>query len=253
LRAAFSIILFIAVNLNSYTAQTFHVGVNGSYFTSYLFNKSISTTAADTEYVFTGSASFGLTSAFYFDFGGYYHRKIYGIKLEMIYANHNQNMRVFPGSGAADPNIFYKYKIKLNFVDIPLLFTVCPTHHQGVSFEIGPQISFLQNVNVKLSETKVEAPPIPTLTRSNFQNVSFSGVIGLGLFYSFSEKIALSTIVRGGYGITDLTRRTSVDKVYYPTFRFWTGINFQLLYKINKYDSKRNRGYKYYLKHSRSR
>ncbi len=241
-------ILFV---LNSSKAQTFHVGVNSAYSASFLFNKSISTAAADTEYVFTGSSSFGITSAFYFDFGGYYHRKIYGIKLETLFANHNQNMRVFPGEGAPDPNVFYKYKIKLNFIDVPLLFTLCSTHHQGVAFEIGPQISFLQNVNVKLSESRVDKPPIPILTKSNFQNVSFSGVIGLGIFYSFSEKLALSTTIRGGYGFSDLTRNINLNQKYFPTHRFWTGINVQFLYKFNKYNSKRNKGYKYYLKHSR--
>ena len=246
------ILLLLIFNvLNSSKAQTFHVGVNSAYSASFLFNKSISTAATDTEYVFTGSPSFGITSAFYFDFGGYYHRKIYGIKLEAVFAKHNQNIRVFPGDGASDPNIFYMYKIKLNLIDIPLLFTLCSTHHQGVAFEIGPQVSFLQNVNVKLSESRVDKPPIPVLTKSNFQNVSFSGVIGLGLFYSFSEKLALSTTIRGGYGFSDLTRNLNVTQKYFPTHRFWTGINVQFVYKINKYDTKRNRGYKYYLKHSR--
>ena len=243
--------LLIFFVLNSSKAQTFHLGVNSAYSASFLFNNSISTAAADTEYVFTGSPSFGITSSFYFDFGGYYHRKIYGIKLEAVFAKHNQNIRVFPGDGAPDPNVFYKYKVKLNLIDIPLLFTLCSTHHQGVAFEIGPQISFLQNVNVKLLESRVDKPAIPILTKSNFQNVSFSGVIGLGIFYSFSEKLALSSTIRGGYGFSDLTRNTNGDKKYFPTHRFWTGINIQFLYKFNKYDSKRNKGYKYYLKHSR--
>lgn len=245
------IFFILGSGLVSFKAQTFHVGVNGSYFTSFLFNKAISTTAADTEYVFTGGKSFGVTSAFYFDHGGYYHRKIYGIKLEANITNHNQNIRVFPGEGAADPNVFYKYKVKLNFVDIPLLFTFCPSHHQGLSFEIGPQLSLFQKVNVKLSESMVDAPSLPKLTKNNFENVSFSGVIGLGLFYSFSEKLALSSTIRGGYSFTDVTRKTSTDNIYFPTYRFWTGINFQFFYKINKYDSNRNRGYKYYLKHTR--
>ncbi len=239
------------LKLNALKAQTFHVGINTGYYASFLFNKSISTAAADTEYVFTGSQTFGLSGAYYFDFGGYYHRKIYGIKLEGIFANHYQNMRVFPSEGAANPNVFYKYKIRLQFVDVPLLFTLCSTHHQGVSFELGPQISFLQSANVKLTETRVNAPPIPVLSKNNFQNVSFSGVIGLGIFYSFSENLALSSTIRGGYGFTDLTKNINAYKRYFPTHRFWTGLNIQLLYKFNKYDTKRNKGYKYYLKNSR--
>lgn len=237
--------------LNSSKAQTFHVGVNSAYSASFLFNKSISTGAADTEYVFTGSPSFGITSALYFDLGGYYHRKIYGFKLEGIFASHNQNIRVFPGVGAADPDIFYKYRIKLKYIDVPLLFTLSPTHHQGIAFELGPQISFLQDATVKLSESRIPTPKVPILSKNNFQNVSFSGVIGLGIFYSFSENLALSTTIRGGYGFSDLTKNLDVSQKYFPTYRFWTGVNVQFLYKFNKYNSKRNKGYKYYLKHSR--
>jgi hypothetical protein len=251
LKKVLIIIFIFFIGLISIKAQTYHLGLNGAYFTSFLFNKAISTTAADTEYVLTGGSSFGITSAFYFDFGGYYHRKIYGVKLEAIFANHNQNMRIFPGEGQADPNVFFVYKTKLNFIDFPLLFSFCPTHHQGVTFEIGPQLSFLQSISIKQQESSVVSPQIPNLSKSDFQNISFSGVLGLGIFYSFTENIALSTTLRGGYGFTDLRRRTNFNTVYYPTYRFWTGINLQLLYKINKYDSNRNRGYKYYLKHSR--
>src|SRR5690606_29791795 len=126
------IILFGAVFGTPFaTAQTFQAGGGLSGFASYLFRETISFSPSDTQYVFSGGYGGGLMAAFYFDHGGYYHRRIYGIKAEANYATHNQSVKIYPGPGPAHRDSFYMYQTRLRFIDVPLMFSFCPTHHNG--------------------------------------------------------------------------------------------------------------------------
>jgi hypothetical protein len=242
------VILFLSL---SSKGQTFHLGGNVSYYASYLLNKSVSFNNPDSTYVFSGGYSGGLSGIVYFDRGGYYSRTIYGVNLEVNYSRVNQSFKVFPTENVANPDKFYQFRYRLGYVDIPLLFISCPSHHQGFTFEIGPQISFLTNSDLKLEESRVQPTPIIAFSNDQFRKISLSGVIGVGCYYSFTEKFALVGSFRAGYGFSDLTIKQPNQQNYNPTHRLWGGITVHAYYKINKYDSKKNRGYQYYIKQNR--
>jgi hypothetical protein len=230
--------------------QTFHLGGDVSYYASYLLNKSIRLDNPDSTYALSGGYSGGLSGIVYFDRGGYYSRTIYGVNLEVNYSRVNQSLKVFPAEGAANRDDFYQFRYRLGYVDVPLLFVSCPSHHQGFSFEIGPQISFLTNSDLIMEESRVNPTPSIFFSKDQFRKVSFSGVIGIGCYYSFTEKFAIVGSFRAGYGFSDLAIKQANQTNYNPTHRLWGGVTIHAYYKINKYDSKKNRGYKYYLKQS---
>jgi hypothetical protein len=241
----FSLFLFVNLFVQS---QTFHLGGNASYFASQLFSKTMKYGGGDSTYVFSGGYGGGFTGAFYFDHGGYYSRKIYGVKLEVNYSRVNQSYRFFPGQGIIDPEVFYKYRLRMAYLDVPLMFTLCPTHHQGLTVEAGPLISFLQSANSIAEESRNTSPMVPVVTKDYFKPTTFSVVAGAGLFYSLSETIAITATFRAMYGLSSLIRSGTASTSASPERRVSLGISAQLVYKINKYDAKKNRGYKYYMK-----
>jgi len=245
-RIATIVLILIASLLK---AQTYHYGTSSAFFSTFLFNNNVRFAPADTEYVFSYGFAQGIMGAFYFDYGGYYSRKIYGLKSEINFSRHNQMIRVYPTEDKPNSERFYTYKTRLSFIDVPLLFSFCPSHHQGLTLELGPMVSFLQSANVKPLESSVLNPQIPSLSKSDFNPVSLSGVLGIGIFYSFTEKFALCATFRGAYGFGDIRRAPLNNAAYNPTTRFFWGIAAQAVFKINQYDTKRNKGYKYYLKH----
>lgn len=238
---------FLMGNLCS-SAQMYQLGGNVSYFASQLLSNTMHYDGGDSTYVFTGGKSAGLEAAIYFDKGGYYHKKVYGIKLETNYCQVDQSYKFFPGQGIIDPNVFYRYRIKLSYIDIPLMFTMCPTHHQGLTFEVGPQISFLNKASAVLEEYKNTSPIIPVVNAQTFNPTTFSIVAGAGLYYSFTETFALTTTFRALYGVSSLIQSGRSSTSISPDKRLSLGISAQFVYKINKYDAQKNRGYKYYAR-----
>jgi hypothetical protein len=206
---------------------------------------------ADSSYVFSGGYGFGASATIFFDQGGYYSRKIYGIRLEGIYARHNQSYRIFPGEGKIDPDVFYSYRLKMSYIDVPLLFTLCPTHHQGLTLEAGPQISFFQGAQSQIKEEKNTFGSLPAASNAFFKPLAFSVIGGAGIYYSFSESFALTGTVRATYGLSNLLNSGVIQTSVSPRNRLILGVYVQAVYKINKYDAKKNKGYKYYLKRIR--
>ena len=160
-------------------AQMYQLGGNVSYFASQLLSNTMRYDGGDSTYIFTGGKSAGLVVARYFDKGGYYSKKVYGIKLETNFCQVDQSYKFFPGQGIIDPDVFYRYRIKLSYFDIPLLFTMCPTHHQGLTFEVGPQISFLNKAKAVLEEYKNTSPIIPVVNTHTFNPITF-GIVAEG-------------------------------------------------------------------------
>ncbi len=234
-------------------AQTFHFGANGSYGINYLLNANIDFEGQDTVYVFSTGRSAGLSAAFYFDFGGYYYRKMYGVKTELNFSTVNQAYKVFPGGGPANPNVFYQYKARLSYIDVPLLFNFCPTHHQGFTLDVGPQVSFLRNAMMVPEESRVSNPLYPNLDKSDFRSTIFSAVLGIGCFYNFTERFAMVSTFRMGYSFSDVMLNSDQIQHYAPTHRAWAHATLSAVYKFNKYYSDRNRGYKYYVKKLKKR
>ncbi len=230
------------------SAQMYQLGGNVSYFASQLLSNTMRYDGGDSTYIFTGGKSAGLVVARYFDKGGYYSKKVYGIKLETNFCHVDQSYKFFPGQGIIDPDVFYRYRIKLSYFDIPLLFTICPTHHQGLTFEVGPQISFLNKAKAVLEEYKNTSPIIPVVNTHTFNPITFGIVAGAGLYYSFTENFALTTTFRALYGVSSLIKSGYSSTSISPDRRLSLGITAQFVYKINKYDAQKNRGYKYYAR-----
>jgi hypothetical protein len=245
------LLLFFVLNSFLLSGQTFHLGGNVSYFASQLLSKTMAYGGGDSTYVFSGGYGGGFTGAFYVDHGGYYSRKIYGVKAEMNYTRVNQSYRFFPGQGIIDPDVYYKYRLRMSYIDVPVMFTFCPTHHQGLTVEAGPQISFLQSVNTIAEESRNAQPFVPTVNKQFFNPVSYGFVAGAGIFYSLSETFAITGTFRAMYGLSNLNRTGTASTSATPDRRVSLGISAQAVYKINKYDAKKNRGYKYYLKRAR--
>jgi hypothetical protein len=206
---------------------------------------------SDSAYVFSGGHGFGGSVSIFFDRGGYYSRKIYGVRLEGIYSRHNQSFKIFPGEGKIDHDVFYTYRLKLSYIDVPVLFTLCPTHHQGLTVEAGPQISFFQNARTAVVEEKNTDGKAPFTSNDYFKPITYSVIGGVGIYYSFTENFALTGTVRATYGINNISKSGIIETSASPANRFTLGVFVQALYKINKYDAKKNRGYKYYIKRIR--
>lgn len=244
------LLIFLLGNLCS-SAQMYQFGGNVSYFASQLLSKTMRYDGGDSAYVLTGGKSAGLTAALYFDKGGYYSKKVYGLKLETNFCQVEQSYQFFPGQGIIDPDVFYRYRIKLSYIDIPLMFTMCPTHHQGLTFEVGPQISFLNKASAAIEEYKNTSPVLPVVNTQTFNPTTFSIVAGAGLYYSFAETFALTTTFRALYGVSSLIQSGRTSTSVSPDKRLSLGITAQFVYKINKYDAQKNRGYKYYARKNR--
>ncbi|MEX1188978.1 MAG: outer membrane beta-barrel protein [Bacteroidia bacterium] len=243
-----TILFLLFASLNLLIAQTFQFGVNGNYNASQYLTPTIKYSGADSSYILSGGFGAGLSAAIFFDDGGYYSKKIYGIRLEGIYTKANQSYKIFPGQGSIDPDIFYQYRLKMSYIDVPVLFTLSPTHHQGLTVEAGPQISFLQNVSSQIEESRNTEPFVPFTSKEYFRPINFSFVAGAGIFYSFTEAFALIGTLRAGYSLSKLTNKGINNISVTPRRRLSLGINVQAIYKINKYDAKKNKGYKYYMK-----
>lgn len=227
-------------------AQTYHFGGGFTYMNHFMFNNHIKFEGNDSTYVFSSSWGGGIMAAAYFDPGAYYFRKLYGVKAELQFSQSVQSYKVYPGNGLAHAGTYYKFRTQANYLDVPVMFNFCNSHHQGFTVDVGPQISFLQNVRVKAEETTVGDRQLPHITKQDFKPIIFSGVLGAGCFYNFSETFAMIGTFRVGCSFSDIrVRRESVEN-YSPTRRFWAGACVMGIYKIPKYYSKRNRGYQYY-------
>jgi hypothetical protein len=227
-------------------AQTYHLGGGFTYMNHFMFNKDVKFEGDDSTYVMSSSLGGGIMAAAYFDPGAYYFRKLYGVKAELHFTRAVQSYKVYPGNGQANAGTFYKFRTQANYLDVPVLFNFCNSHHQGFTVDVGPQISFLQSVRVKAEESTVGDRQIPQLNKSDFKPVVFSAVLGAGCFYNFSETFAMIGTFRVGCSLNDMRVRREGVEAYSPTRRFWAGACVMGIYKIPKYYSKRNRGYQFY-------
>jgi hypothetical protein len=241
--AVLTISFLLSLQIN---AQTVHIGGGFTYYNHFLLNKEIKFEGNDSVYVYTTNLGGGIMAAAYFDPGAYYFRKLYGIKAELQFSRAAQTYKVYPGNGLANFNYYYKFRTQASYLDVPLLFNFCNTHHQGFTLDVGPQISFLQNVKVRAEESTVGERDIPQLTRQDFKPILFSAVIGAGCFYNFSEQFAMIGTFRMGYSLSDMRVRLDGVENYTPTRRFWSGAVVMGIWKFAKYYSKKNRGYQHY-------
>jgi hypothetical protein len=243
-----TVFFFTLITRGLLCAQTFQFGLLGNYHASQFLTPTVKYSGKDSSYVLSNGFGFGASATIYFDHGGYYHRKIYGIRLEGMYSRANQSYKFFPGEGAIDPDVYYQYRLRTSFIDIPVLFTFCPTHHQGLTVEAGPMLSFLQSVNTITEDVRNTSAVVPLTQKGFFNPMSLSFVGGAGIHYSFTESFALTATMRATYSLTSISKEKIKSISVTPDKRLGLGVFVQAMYRINKYDAKKNRGYKYYMK-----
>jgi hypothetical protein len=234
--------LFLLTLSQLVLAQTYHLGVSGGVNSTYFLNRDITYGASDTDYVITAGYQFSAFSSVFFDNGGYYSKRLYGIKAGIEYAFHNQTFDVFnPSLGPGIPREFYRYKLKLTFIDFPLLFNCASSHHQGFYGEIGPVLSFQQSQSYQMIENKTTENITPDLSKYEFEAITLNLVLGLGIMVNQTEKLAFFGSLRFGHSLFPNALQISGPRSTVSHYRAWGGIIFGGVYKINKYDAKKRK------------
>ena len=228
-----------------FKAQTVHFGGSAGINNSYFLNKAISYGSTDTDYVITAGYHFSAFSAFYLDNGGYYSKRMYGIKTGIEYSFHNQTFDVFkPSLGPGIPREYYRYKLKLTFIDVPLLFSTTTSHHQGFYGEFGPVLSFQQGQTTEVLVNKTTDNLMPDISQYDFNAVTLNLVLGLGVMFNQSERFAYYGSFRFGHSLIPNAIQLSGARSTVAHYRAWGGIIFGAVYKINKYDAKQRKRFR---------
>ncbi|MFN4123466.1 MAG: outer membrane beta-barrel protein [Flavobacteriales bacterium] len=230
--------------MNAYS-QGFNFGVNASYGNTTIYNPSLDWASRDTIQYFTWAPHFGLAFGYFFKSLEYYHKRLYGFRINVNHATHAQERENYFYDESNIIRLMNRQRTVLNYLDIPILFTFARSHNQGLYVEVGPQWSILLKAKNKFIAGNGE---IEQLDKSWFRQHTISGVIAMGTFYHLSETIAFNAGFRGGYCFNNIATKTEIRLSESPTKRFWLGINAALYYKINQYAAKKNRGLQRYVK-----
>jgi hypothetical protein len=215
------------------------MGINASYGNTTIYNPALDWASRDTIQYFTWSGQAGITGTYFFKGLEYYHKRIYGIRFNVNYSSHAQERENYFSSPIDESRTVNRQRTVLRYLDIPLMFTFSRSHNQGLYVEVGPQLSILLDAkNIKKSgDFNIE-----NIDKTWYAKTTFCGILGIGTFYSLSEKIAFNAGFRGGYCFQDIALIKEPRLQDSPTRRFWLGFNGAVYYKINKYAAKKNRG-----------
>lgn len=191
----FILFIFCLLNIHSLTAQRVHLELlGGPGFTS-LSNSnpnasSISVNSFSTMGELVGFGVLVSDSA----------TEMYGFNAQLNYAFHNQKYEA--GSGITS---FYS-KIKLNYLDIPLLFHYGST--LGPFFEIGPQFSFLMSAkeDATFNNQQIEFSKDYS---GDFNSLLIMGDVGLGVNVYIAKHVTFNWDFRFSYGFLDAVDQNS--------------------------------------------
>ena len=174
-------------------AQDISLGLKGSFYSSWLFNKNISDQGDNLNYASTFSTTFGAQGLFMFS-------ETYGLNTELVLASHKQK---YDGYSGTEDNVFSN-EIKLSYIDIPVLFRV--SSPKGPYFELGPQMSLLTGARETFNFEKSDDNDYSDKdVKDDFAGFGISGILGFGVDIKLSDKINLTTGLRFGYMFTDAT------------------------------------------------
>lgn len=179
------------------------LGVKGSYFSTWLFNKNVSDQDASLDYASTFSTAFGAQAVFMF-------AETYGMSAEIVAASHSQK---YDGLIGNSDDLPYTNEIKLNYIDIPVMFRV--SSPKGPYFELGPQFCLLTGAKETFT---LENDPGNTSysdkdVKDDFTGFGIAGVLGFGIDIKLSEMINLTTGLRFGYMFSDATTEYTADEL----------------------------------------
>lgn len=234
--------LFASLLCLQLSAQTFHFGGGASVANTFLLNSDISNGAVDTNYVLSAGYGFQAFAGIYFDNGGYYSKRLFGIKTGVEYAVNSQSYDAFrPYAGPGIPREFYRYRVTINYLEFPLLFNTVSSHHQGFYGEIGPSLGIQQGQFLNLLESNVTDGSQPSISNLTFKRLSLNAIMGLGIYINQTESFGFFGSFRFGYSLFPDALQFDGVKTSVAYHRAWLGINFGASYKINKYDAKKRK------------
>jgi len=199
------------------TAQDhkFEVHAKGSGNSTWLFNNNISNTGDQQDYAPGWGFNYGLGFVAYFG-------KV-GVGIEGLMGSHTGayqgTYRVSFGNTVLSETD-YNSSIKLNTVQVPLLFKV--RSESGFYFELGPQFNLIQSA--KYTRTMDGGSKTSGDASSYYNKNYFSGVMGLGFGIDLGKlPIAILAGLRLQYSFTDLKGVDAVgtdlsNTVAYPKY-----------------------------------
>jgi len=227
--------------------DSFSLGIIGGVSTTWLINKNTFNAGEEVNVNTTFGGNLGISGLYSFNNAA-------GVYLALLYSGHNQSYR-----GEIIPEISFENKIKLIYLDMPVLFRL--QSKKGSYFELGPQLSILMSAKENFTSS-----PNSGLNREdyknkdfreNFDNTNISAVLGFGFDFDASEVIMVSTGLRFGYSFTDVTKEFSETEMalletanqlsytsilshqaennvfkYEPTTRFFGGLRVGVAYRL---------------------
>ncbi len=184
----------IVVAALSTQAQSFRLGVSGGVNSTWLMNKNVFDANDGLDIATSFGGRFGIDAIYSFN------DKV-GISVGFNFlSTHNQK---YTGEqGPAD----YDLTTKLRYLDIPILFRL--TSSGGTYFELGPQIGILGTAkeSFESSNSNVFGPDYDDINvKSGFNSTNIAVILGFGVDIDVTEKIYITTGLRLGYGISDVT------------------------------------------------
>ncbi|MGI8892540.1 MAG: porin family protein [Bacteroidia bacterium] len=182
------------------SAQDLKIGLTGGINTTWLLNKNVADAGDHLNVMTTFGFSAGLNTIYSFS-------EHAGISLSIIFSNHNQKYQGEIQDISGNTAVEYESFLNLTYFDVPLLFRF--QSPKGPYLEIGPQFGFLINAQEDFTISK-EIEFVENYQsrrfKNNFQKTNVAAIMGVGFDYDASEKIAIATGLRFGYGFTDVTR-----------------------------------------------
>ena len=171
-------------------AQQFRLGLGGGINNTWLANTNVSDQGDELDFAVTFGGSFGLEALYNFS-------EKAGVSIGFLYSGHNQK---YEGEiGNAD----YETKVRMRYLDIPLLFRVTST--SGTYFEVGPQFGFLMK-----AEEEFESDVFSDTqdTKDQFNSTNMAAVLGFGVDIDANKEknVIISIGLRLGYGFSDVTK-----------------------------------------------
>lgn len=227
--------------------DSFILGIIGGVSTTWLINNNTFNAGEEVNVNTTFGGNLGISSLYSFN-------NATGVSIALVYSGHNQSFK-----GEISPEISFESKIKLNYLDMPLLFRL--QSKKGSYFELGPQFSILINASEDFSSSSGSGMNREDYKnkdfKENFDNINIAAILGFGFDFDASEVIMVSTGLRFGYSFTDVTKEFSETEMalletanqlsytsilshraennifkYEPTTRFFGGLRVGVSYRL---------------------
>ena len=166
-------------------------GVSLSGSSTWLMNKFVYDKGDIQDIAMTFGSGFGLVA-------GYIFNKNIGVEMNILFNGHNQK---YTGVLNTNPDVTYKSKTHLRYIDIPLLFKA----GNETYFEIGPDFSFLTKAEHSITvSTPTESTDSTRNVKSKFNGSSFNLVFGFGHYFEINKQLMINAGFRLMYGLSDI-------------------------------------------------